>query len=191
MRRSRVGVVLVALAMCGCGVVTTVPEDAPKNQADTAHAELVLKQPVHHLGGLVREPMVVEHPDGTLFVSGYGAQVRGVDPTHPPKLWKSIDGGASWQPVDVGTTADGARGNSDVERPDQGPALGRAVGMGRRRCALPPVERRRRPRDGSIRRFGRDLGELDRGQRRRDGFLPLSRRARSGRAGGHVVHGLG
>lgn len=63
-----------------------------------AHAE--------SLDTLAREPMLVEHPGGTLFVSGYN-RVR-------PRLWKSADGGASWKSVDVGTRAQGAIGNSDL-----------------------------------------------------------------------------
>ena len=76
---------------------------------------LALSEPVHHLDTLAREPMVVQHPNGTLFVSGYGSQVTGVDPEVPPNLWSSGDGGATWKRVDVGTTADGAAGNSDVD----------------------------------------------------------------------------
>ena len=51
--------------------------------------------------------MVAEHPSGTLFVSGYGQP--------GPKLWKSADQGRTWQRVAVGTDADGAVGNSDVD----------------------------------------------------------------------------
>ena len=51
--------------------------------------------------------MLVEHPNGSLFVAGYG------EPR--PTLWKSSDGGATWNRVDVGTEADGAIGNSDVD----------------------------------------------------------------------------
>jgi len=78
-------------------------------------SELVLEQPVHHLDRLAREPMVVLHPSGTLFVSGYGSQVTGTDPEAVPRLWKSSDGGAHWETVDVGTAAEGAAGNSDVD----------------------------------------------------------------------------
>ena len=70
-------------------------------------ASLVMTGPVEQLGLLAREPMVVEHPDGTLFVSGYGEPL--------PTLWKSRDGGKSWATVNVGTAAEGAIGNSDVD----------------------------------------------------------------------------
>lgn len=63
--------------------------------------------PVEHLGLRAREPMVVEHPDGTLFVAGYGEDL--------PTLWSSRDGGATWTRVPVGTAAEGAIGNSDVD----------------------------------------------------------------------------
>jgi hypothetical protein len=55
---------------------------------------------------LAREAALVEHPSGTLFVSGYG------DPG--PKVWQSDDGGSTWQRVFVGTEADGAVANSDT-----------------------------------------------------------------------------
>jgi hypothetical protein len=51
--------------------------------------------------------MVVEHPDGTLFVTGYGSPV--------PRLWRSGDGGATWALVNIGDEASGATGNSDVD----------------------------------------------------------------------------
>jgi hypothetical protein len=76
---------------------------------------LVLPRPVLFLGGLAREPMWVEHPDGTLFVAGYGSQVTGVDPRSVPNLWQSSDGGETWSRVDVGTAEQGAIGNSDVD----------------------------------------------------------------------------
>jgi hypothetical protein len=56
----------------------------------------------------VNEPMVVEHPDGTLFVCGYGG--RG-----GPRLYQSQDAGQSWDRVDIGTAEDGAVGNSDCD----------------------------------------------------------------------------
>jgi len=68
----------------------------------TAHVEF--------LDAGAREPMIVEHPDGTLFVSGYMRTPQTI-----PKLWKSSDRGATWSAVNVGTEADGALGNSDVD----------------------------------------------------------------------------
>lgn len=60
-----------------------------------------------HLDVVAREPMIVEHSDGTLFVAGYG------EPT--PTLWKSRDRGVTWSRVNVGSAAEGAIGNSDVD----------------------------------------------------------------------------
>lgn len=77
------------------------------SSASPRGARLVLVQRVDHIDVVGREPMVVEHPDGTLFVAGYG------EPR--PTLWKSIDRGATWSRVNVGTEADGAIGNSDVD----------------------------------------------------------------------------
>lgn len=72
---------------------------------------------------LAREPMIVEHPSGALFVSGYywaesppeTAPKESRRPQTVPNLWKSIDRGSTWTPVNVGTEADGAQGNSDVD----------------------------------------------------------------------------
>lgn len=68
---------------------------------------LAVAQRVEHLDVVGREPMVVEHPDGSLFVAGYG------EPR--PTLWKSRDRGATWTRVDVGSESQGAIGNSDVD----------------------------------------------------------------------------
>src|SRR4051812_4936257 len=70
-------------------------------------ASLAIADSVQVLGELAREPMIVELPNGTLFVSGY------MDPR--PKLWKSSDRGHTWMRVNVGTEAEGAVGNSDVD----------------------------------------------------------------------------
>ncbi|MGE0441955.1 MAG: sialidase family protein [Gemmatimonadales bacterium] len=60
-----------------------------------------------HLDALAREPMVVRHPGGALFLSGYS------DPE--PRLWRSDDDGATWRRIPVGDSASGAAGNSDVD----------------------------------------------------------------------------
>ncbi len=82
---------------------------AAPTQADT----LATSDPVHHLDVDAREPMLVEHPDGALFVTGYGRDIPTTE--QPPRLWKSNDRGATWERVDVGSVADGAKGNSDVD----------------------------------------------------------------------------
>jgi hypothetical protein len=92
---------LGAAGICGLGV-----------RAVVAQSKLTVVDSVSHLQALAREPMVVEHPRGALFVSGYEA---GMDPMAVPNLWRSDDGGASWQRLDVGTAADGAAGNSCVD----------------------------------------------------------------------------
>jgi hypothetical protein len=86
----------VVLSLAITASVAAQPRDA-----------LVLRPPVHHLEAIAREPMIVQHPDGTLFVTGYG------EPR--PRLWRSKDAGATWTSVDVGTEKDGAAGNSDVD----------------------------------------------------------------------------
>jgi len=79
----------------------------------TPSGMLTLLRQVDYLDNRAKEPMVVEHPSGTLFVSGYGAGQDG--PQTIPRLWKSSDGGNSWNPVKVGDQASGASGNSDVD----------------------------------------------------------------------------
>ena len=65
------------------------------------------------VGQAVREPAVVRHPGGTLFVAGYSRDPD--EASDPPNLYRSVDGGASWEQVDVGRVEDGASGNSDVD----------------------------------------------------------------------------
>ena len=89
-----------ALCITLLGACTTAPRP-------TRAAVLALAQHVEHIDVWGREPMVVQHPNGTLFVAGYGSP--------RPTLWKSADHGATWSRVDVGTEADGAVGNSDVD----------------------------------------------------------------------------
>lgn len=72
-----------------------------------AETVLVAEQRVEHVDVAAREPMIAEHPSGTLFVAGYGAP--------QPTLWTSADRGASWRRVDVGPESAGAVGNSDVD----------------------------------------------------------------------------
>jgi hypothetical protein len=76
---------------------------------------LTLAAPIDHLDVVAREPMIVEHPDGTLFVSGYGAAFMSGKRRDEATLWKSRDGGMTWSRVNVGTKADGAAGNSDID----------------------------------------------------------------------------
>lgn len=82
---------------------------------------LALVQRVEHVDTLARESMVVEHPDGTLFVAGYGGAVpRTRDEARTgmvwrSRLWKSTDHGATWSQVDPGPDAAGKIGNSDVD----------------------------------------------------------------------------
>jgi hypothetical protein len=65
------------------------------------------------VGQAVREPAVVRHPDGALFVAGYSRDPE--EALDPPNLYRSVDGGRSWDPVDVGRVEEGASGNSDVD----------------------------------------------------------------------------
>jgi hypothetical protein len=97
LRMKSVAVAMVLLSACSVA-------RAPK---PTRATTLSLSQRVEHVELLGREPMLVEHPNGSLFIAGYGSP--------QPTLWKSIDHGATWSRVNVGTEAEGAVGNSDVD----------------------------------------------------------------------------
>jgi len=90
-------VMLSAAGVLGCAA----------EQAGDVPSAISMGQATDQLDQLAREPMVVEHPDGTLFVTGYGAE--------HPILYRSRDGGTSWERVNIGTAADGAIGNSDSD----------------------------------------------------------------------------
>jgi hypothetical protein len=102
MMRRLPSLVLAATFLAAC---STAPDDG--EMGNPAALELVALPTTDHLGHLAREPMIVEGSDGSLFVAGYGADM--------PTLWRSADGGDSWASVDVGSEADGAVGNSDVD----------------------------------------------------------------------------
>src|SRR5262245_6810235 len=95
-------------------IVAAMPTGA--TQAAKAADSLTVSGPIHHLfdDRLAREPMIVEHSSGALFVAGYGMRDRPSN-VETPNLWKSTDGGKSFVRVNVGTTDLGALGNSDVD----------------------------------------------------------------------------
>jgi hypothetical protein len=74
---------------------------------------LVQLQRVDHVDKAAREPAIGQHPNGTLFVTGYGSP-EGQTPQTVARLWKSSDGGVTWTHVNVGGENDGALANSDV-----------------------------------------------------------------------------
>jgi hypothetical protein len=95
-----------AATVAAAGLVAAcAPEPVPS--PPIVATRLVLADSVDHIDALAREPMVVSHPSGALFVTGYW------DPV--PPVWKSVDQGATWSRVDLGTAADGAAGNSDSD----------------------------------------------------------------------------
>jgi len=71
--------------------------------------KLVVAEKVEVITTLAREPMLAEHPNGALYITGYR------NASQSPQLWKSTDSGTSWSKVDVGTREEGADGNSDVD----------------------------------------------------------------------------
>jgi len=90
--------------------------DVGRKVAETAPPwTLTVSAAIDHLDLIAREPMIVEHPDGSLFVTGYGAAFMSGKEVDVPPLWKSSDGGTTWARVNVGTMKDGAVGNSDPD----------------------------------------------------------------------------
>ena len=104
MKRS---VVVSLLGLFALAVGCSLAPDPGQTPRATEVPALVMAGPVEQLGLRAREPMVVEHPDGTLFVAGYGEDLS--------TFWTSRDQGATWTRVNVGTAAEGAIGNSDVD----------------------------------------------------------------------------
>lgn len=100
--RSVAGISL--LVAVGCSQATSSANVATTRSFSAA---LIVADSVNHYDTLAREPMVVEHPSGALFVSGYAQSTT--------TLWQSTDKGKTWSRVSVGTEADGAIGNSDVD----------------------------------------------------------------------------
>ena len=104
--------VLCLVLMPGCRRSGDAGRAGPKTAPPWT---LSMSAPVDHLDVAAREPMIVEHPDGTLFVSGYGAAFMSGKRRDEATLWKSRDGGTTWTRVNVGTEAEGTAGNSDVD----------------------------------------------------------------------------
>jgi hypothetical protein len=106
---------LIALCLVSLGSCRR-PREAHRPTPETGPQwTLTLAAPVDHLDVVACEPMIVEHPDGTLFVGGYGAAMMSGKEADEATLWKSRDGGTTWTRVNVGTAADGVAGNSDVD----------------------------------------------------------------------------
>jgi hypothetical protein len=107
------GVLVVCIiAFAACRRSGEVGRQAPETAAPWT---LSISGPIDHLDLVAGEPMIAEHPDGALFVGGFGAAFRSGKETDEATLWKSLDGGSTWARVNVGTKADGVAGNSDVD----------------------------------------------------------------------------
>ncbi|MEL6303036.1 MAG: sialidase family protein [Pseudomonadota bacterium] len=106
MNRYLLGILcLCAIQLVGCAAYEGVQ----------SKPELRLISRTDHLGQLAREPMLAVHPDGELFIAGFGSQVTARDWTAPPLLWRSDDSGETWERLDVGDREENAQGNSDVD----------------------------------------------------------------------------
>ncbi|HKO96354.1 MAG TPA: sialidase family protein [Pyrinomonadaceae bacterium] len=101
---------LTLLAFCLSLVLALWPTGSSEVQAQATSktvSKLILTRRVDHLDAPAREPMIVEHPSGVQFVTGYRAA--------RPTLWSSRDRGRTWTRVNVGPESAGAIGNSDVD----------------------------------------------------------------------------
>ena len=109
----------LAWLVVGCAPTTSLPETevgtgTQYSLVEGSHLEVEASHA--RVGRVAREPMMVEHPNGSWFVTGYGAQdPLNSSPLQPPSLWRSDDQGTTWSSVDVGVATDGAYGNSDVD----------------------------------------------------------------------------
>jgi hypothetical protein len=106
---------LIALCLVSIGSCRRPREAHRPTPEAAAPWTLTLAAPSDHLDIVAREPMIVEHPDGALFVAGFGASRVGQKSKDEPTLWKSHDGGTTWARVNIGTLEEGAVGNSDVD----------------------------------------------------------------------------
>jgi len=112
---------VAAVTACTCSQLRSRTIAQPVIDART----LVLTQRVAQTDTEAAEPMIVEHPNGTLFVAGMGgpwttnseyySHRRHLDSLVHDRLWKSRDHGTSWIPVDLGPSAAGVVGQSDVD----------------------------------------------------------------------------
>ncbi len=119
---------IVVLATVAIAAACTKRQALPRLQSKVLSAaqSLIPSQQVAHLDiQQAYEPMVVQHPGGDLFVSGAGepfvsdseyyARPSYWDSFRRDRLWKSHDNGATWSRVDLGPSAEGVIGNSDMD----------------------------------------------------------------------------
>ena len=105
-----VACVIAVFASYALGLRKQRHADTSASDKPTITRTLVATEGVDYLDRLAREAMIVELSDGTLFVSGYDNNSE-----KSPGLWRSRDHGAIWESVNVGSKADGAIGDSDVD----------------------------------------------------------------------------
>ncbi len=113
MRTTLVFTVTCAVAALSSAAPPATTTRASTQSAASAGGTLIQVERVDHIDTVAVEPMIVEDPQGVLFVAGYaywGGNVRAI-----PQLWKSSDRGRTWNKVNVGTAEAGAIGNSDVD----------------------------------------------------------------------------
>lgn len=99
--RSRVG---------RAALVAVIVSSANLYGAAACAAQIEVGPATDHLTGgrvVLMEPMVADHPNGTLYVAGFN--------NREPLLFRSRNRGYEWEPVDLGGADDGAIGNSDED----------------------------------------------------------------------------
>lgn len=94
--------------LAGC---TAPALDAEPAAGGTTEAGL---EPFRVLGMPLREPAIVQHPDGALFLAGFDED-QSAEGVHRPRLYRSDDGGATWSRVEQGGLGEGPLGNSDTD----------------------------------------------------------------------------
>ncbi len=100
MRFRHVGLAILLATLSACGPSANDPTPGEPRA-------LVLVDSTSHVDALAREPMVVRHPSGALFTSGYWDSI--------PPLYRSDDDGRTWSRVDLGQRSEVATGNSDID----------------------------------------------------------------------------
>lgn len=115
----RAFLVATAALLAGC----VAPADVAPTATEDLAAALVATPPVRiSTAQPAREPSIVEAPDGTLFVAGYWGAIRFAEAPPPPPenvllsplVWRSRDGGATWERLATGLPVENAWGNSDI-----------------------------------------------------------------------------
>ena len=107
------GALMTAVAVAAL-VSVVACEPSPRSELSRpTTTSIVVADTINYTDVQNCEPMVAELADGTLLVTGFPRAPH--LPARPPSLWRSADGGQSWERVNVGAPEQGAVGNSDTD----------------------------------------------------------------------------